>query len=112
MTYYEEVEFIETGIFTKIIHDYMTDDEFCEVQNYLAENPQAGDPLPGGLRKLRWRGKGKGKRGGFRIIHYWINPRNLIYLITIYAKSEREDLPPNQMAYLVEWAKELRKEDQ
>ena len=58
--------------------------------------PEFGDLIPetGGLRKIRWAesGRGKGKRGGLRIIYYWYARRSLIYLLVMYSKSDRDDL--------------------
>jgi mRNA-degrading endonuclease RelE of RelBE toxin-antitoxin system len=58
-------------------------------------NPEKGDLIPGsrGLRKVRWAGSGRGKRGGVRIIYYYKNPEGQIWLLTIYAKNEDENIP-------------------
>ncbi len=59
------------------------------------EHPDAGDLIPrsGGLRKLRWQAEGRGKRGGYRIIYYWRNQQGEIWLLTMYAKNEAENIP-------------------
>lgn len=59
-------EFIETPFFTKAISRYLEDDEYAKLQNYLNEQPEAGVIVPGsgGVRKLRWGFRGRGKRGG------------------------------------------------
>ncbi|WP_234393746.1 hypothetical protein [Fangia hongkongensis] len=64
--------FIETDIFTEDVKALLSDDEYAEFQSYLAENPLIGDVIQqtGGLRKVRWSAKGKGKRGGVRVIYY------------------------------------------
>lgn len=64
--------FIEATIFTKVLKDYFDDDEYKELQSYLMKHPAAGDIIQGtgGIRKLRWSTKGKGKRSGTRIIYY------------------------------------------
>lgn len=69
------MEFIETSTFTKLIYDYLTDDEYAGVQSYLIKYPEAGSVVPGsgGVRKVRWGIVGKGKRGGIRIIYYFKN---------------------------------------
>jgi len=91
------MEFIEAPLFTRLIYDYMDDTEYSALQIELAMRPEAGPVIPGsgGIRKLRWSGKGKGKRGGFRIIYYWQNSKNEIWLLTIYAKNEAENMPVN-----------------
>ena len=65
-------EFIETPSFTKILEQYLDDDEYSRLQNHLNNHPESGAIVPGsgGVRKLRWRGEGRGKRGGLRLIYY------------------------------------------
>jgi len=65
--------FIETPIFTKLVIELLSDDSYAELQQMLLLRPDAGDVIPGsgGLRKVRWRIAGQGKRGGLRIIYYW-----------------------------------------
>jgi len=67
--------FIETPIFTADLNELLTDDEYAEFQQYLADNPRSGDVIQdtGGLRKIRWTSNGKGKRGGVRVIYYHLN---------------------------------------
>ena len=83
--------FIETSIFTKLLPKYLTDDEYRLFQWYLLLNPEAGDLIrgSGGVRKVRWAPKGKGKRGGLRIIYYWKKSDMEIWLLTQYSKSEK-----------------------
>lgn len=88
------MEFIESPIFTKIVNNYLMEEEYIALQWELATHPETGALIPesGGLRKLRWQSKGKGKRGGVRVIYYFKNNKNQIWLLTIYAKSEVENL--------------------
>ncbi|WP_306537114.1 type II toxin-antitoxin system RelE/ParE family toxin [Geobacter sp.] len=94
--------FVETSLFTKLLPGYLTDDEYREFQAFVAETPDAGDVIrgSGGIRKIRWAAKGKGKRGGVRIIYSWQRADSHIYLITLYAKNEMEDLSPAEIAAL------------
>lgn len=94
--------FIETPLFTKYLQDYLNDDEYCELQNFLIEQPEAGDIIQGtgGLRKLRWSLKNKGKRDGIRVIYYWQTSVTQIYLFTLYAKNEMSDLSSDQKKVL------------
>ena len=66
--------------------------------NFIARAPGAGDVIPdtGGVRKLRWGRTGSGKRGGVRIIYFYHNADNPLYLLMIYAKARREDLTPEE----------------
>lgn len=86
--------FIETSVFTKFVNDYLDDEQYREFQTHLAKNPTIGNIVQGtgGLRKVRWVLENKGKRGGIRIIYYWQKSEEQIYLMTIYAKNEMEDL--------------------
>lgn len=86
--------FIETTLFTKLREDYLMDDAYQELQNFLVETPGAGDVIQGagGLRKVRWGCENKGKRGGVRVIYYWRSAADRIYLLTLYAKNEIVDL--------------------
>lgn len=86
--------FIETNLFSKLLSNYLSDDEYREFQAFLINSPDAGDLIQGtgGLRKIRWFSGNKGKRGGVRIIYYGHLAINQIYLITLYAKNEVSDL--------------------
>ena len=68
----EKVPFIETSEFTRHLPSYLDDDDYAALRVFLAANPKAGDLVrgTGGIRKLRWRTKGRGKRGGIRVIYY------------------------------------------
>ena len=100
------MEFVETSIFTQRITKLLTDDEYHELQAVLAKHPKAGDVIPGagGLRKLRWRTSGRGKRGGLRIIYdCWSEHR--LYMIFVYDKTEQGDLTPEQLKTLRAYVK-------
>ena len=74
----------------------MVDDQFHQLQLALIERPDAGDIIrnSGGIRKVRWAMKGQGKRGGLRVIYYWITENHQILFLTVYAKSEATDISP------------------
>ncbi len=76
----------------------LSDDEYRELQVTLAIKPNAGDLIQktGGLRKLRWKAKGKGKSGGVRTIYYWAVAHEQILMLFMYPKSERADLTSDQ----------------
>jgi len=89
-------QFVEAPAFARFRDHYLDDDGFAELQSYMAKNPEAGDMVPGagGIRKLRWRDprRGKGRRGGLRIIYYCFLSEQEIWLLTLYDKDEAADL--------------------
>jgi mRNA-degrading endonuclease RelE of RelBE toxin-antitoxin system len=90
------LEFLETQFFTRAITALLTDAEYSELQGTLLVDPEVGDRIPGtgGLRKVRWREnrRGKGKRGGIRVIYYWYQSGSLVYMLLAYSKGQRDDL--------------------
>jgi len=94
--------FKESCLFTKHLPDYLDDEDYRELQNFLMEQPDAGDLIQGtgGLRKLRWKIAGRGKRDGIRIIYYWHVLEDQIYFFTLYAKNEISDLTAKEMKAL------------
>jgi len=101
------VHFIETSIFTRQITGLLEDNEFRFLQLTLAANPEAGDLIrgSGGLRKMRWSRKGKGKRGGIRVIYYLIKGDE-IYLLFAYPKNKQEELTADQLKILKQYVQE------
>jgi hypothetical protein len=85
---------IETPVFTRQVKDLLSDDEYCEFQRHLAENPLAGDLITNtnGLRKVRWKTKGGGKSGGVRVIYFHVSAQAQIRLLLIYKKGVKDDL--------------------
>lgn len=97
---------IETEIYLRSAERVMTDAERVAVVNFFANHPQAGDVIPGagGLRKVRVPMAGRGKRGGARVISYFVAARG-VYLLLAYAKNDQGNLTPDQsraLARLVE----------
>ncbi len=82
--------FVETPLFTRLVYDYLNDDEYAALQTELAEHPEAGAVVPkaGGVRKIRWATAGRGKRGGVRVIYFARTRLGKIWMLTIYSKSE------------------------
>jgi mRNA-degrading endonuclease RelE of RelBE toxin-antitoxin system len=89
------MEFIEATPFTKHVYEYLSEDEYLGLQSFLLQYPEAGKVVPGsgGVRKIRWAMSGKGKRGGVRVIYYFKRQDDEIWLLTIYRKSEVENIP-------------------
>jgi mRNA-degrading endonuclease RelE of RelBE toxin-antitoxin system len=98
------ITLIESPIFTKLWPDYWSEDERGEFAAWLAKNPYAGDVVPGsgGVRKVRWGRKGQGKRGGVRIVYFIQLDNGLIWLLTLYAKSNQENIPAHILKTLKE----------
>lgn len=88
------MEFIETSLFSRIRESYFSDLEFHLLQLHLMERPASGDIIrgTGGARKMRWRTAGRGKRGGVRVIYYWMTKHDQILFLTAYSKNEATDL--------------------
>jgi hypothetical protein len=86
--------FVETKLFTRLIDEYLSDDEFAALQLYMIVNPEAGDLIKGsgGVKKLRWSGSGRGKRGGIRVIYYLRLQKGQIWFLTAYAKNVRDTI--------------------
>src|SRR5712692_3852622 len=93
---------IETLVFTRQVRELLSDQEYRELQIALVNRPNAGSVIvgSGGLRKIRWAMKGKGKRGGSRVIYYWAVTREHWLMLLIYSKSERENLTREQLKTL------------
>jgi mRNA-degrading endonuclease RelE of RelBE toxin-antitoxin system len=87
--------FIETRLFTRLVREYLDDDEYRELQKVLMDNPETGNIIPGsgGLRKVRWRAPGRGKRGGYRVIYYARLKQGVILMLTMYPKNVAENIP-------------------
>ncbi len=89
-------QFVEAPAFTRFRENYLDDDDYAELQQYMARNPEAGDIMPGagGIRRLRWRDqrRGKGRRGGLRIIYYCFLSEQEMWLLALYDKNEAVDL--------------------
>jgi len=94
--------FVESTLFEKYRSEYISDEEFRLFQAELMSNPKQGDVIQGtgGLRKIRVASKAKGKRGGSRVIYYFLDERRRFYLLTIYGKNEMSDLTTGQKKQL------------
>ncbi|WP_371815420.1 hypothetical protein [Limnobacter profundi] len=91
----------ETPIFQKYASDVWSDAERIEFINWIANNPEAGDVIPGsgGCRKVRWSSAGQGKRGGARVI-YFNATEAAIWLLIVYKKAKFDNLPTAFLAEL------------
>jgi len=94
--------FIETSVFTRQVVELLSDDEYATFQTQLVENPLVGAVIEGtgGLRKMRVAAKGRGRRGGARVIYFHVSRDNQIRLLLIYAKNVKDDLNAQEKATL------------
>jgi len=94
--------FIETPIFTRSIRRLLSAEQYRSLQLALLLRPEQGDVMigGGGLRKIRWSLRGKGKRGGIRVIYYWDGKQETFYMLLAYSKSQKEDLTTEQVKIL------------
>jgi mRNA-degrading endonuclease RelE of RelBE toxin-antitoxin system len=92
----------ETSVFTKQVQKLLDKESYRLLQLRLVAEPDAGDLLrgTGGLRKIRWEGSGRGKRGGVRVIYYWAQKQDVMLLLLMYGKAQQDDLTPKQKAVL------------
>ena len=96
--------FIETKLFTKLVTEFLTDEEYSRLQEVLIKDPETGDLIPGsgGVRKVRWGVKGRGKRGGIRVIYYARTRQGQIWMLTLYAKNVAETIPAHVLRQIKE----------
>ena len=96
------MRFVETPVFTEQITSALDDVSYRKLQLALLLRPEQGVVIPGsgGLRKLRWAGSGRGKRGGVRVIYFWHSEDEIFYMLYAYPKNEQSDLTPAQIRIL------------
>ena len=96
--------FIESAVFERVCALFLDDDEYSELQQFMMERPDAGNLVPGsgGVRKLRWKRKGMGKRGGLRVIYYVRYQPNEFWMLNLYAKAKQENVPAHVLKQLKE----------
>ena len=89
------ISFVETKLFTRLVQEYLSDDDYSKLQQALLADPEAGAIIPGsgGVRKLRWGVAGRGKRGGIRVIYFLRTAQGQIWMLTLYAENVTENIP-------------------
>src|SRR5688572_23912183 len=94
--------FVETPTFQASIAKLFSEDDLAALQTILLLQPDVGDVIPhsGGLRKVRVPARGKGKRGGGRVIYHWAAADSQIFLLYAYAKNQRADITTKQARML------------
>jgi mRNA-degrading endonuclease RelE of RelBE toxin-antitoxin system len=98
------ISFVETKLFTRLVQEYLSDDEYSRLQQALAADPELGSVIPGsgGVRKMRWSVAGRGKRGGLRIIYFLRTRHGQIWMLTLYAKNVAENIPAHVLRQIKE----------
>lgn len=91
-----EMEVFTTKAYERAIRKVTTADVRKDMESAIAADPTVAPVIPGtgGIRKLRWAGSGRGKRGGIRTVYFYHAGPEAVYLLTVYAKAAREDLTP------------------
>ncbi len=93
---------VETPIFTKRLRQALDEEQYRLLQAALVASPDLGKVVPGGggIRKLRWAGSGRGKRGGARVMYQWSQTHERLLMLFIFLKNERSDLSARQLRQL------------
>ncbi len=93
---------VETSVFTRQVQQLLSDEEYRHLQIELSNRPNMGAIIPGsgGLCKVRWGLRGRGKRGGVRVIYYWAVEQNRLLMLLIYPKNVQDNLSPAQLKML------------
>jgi hypothetical protein len=101
--------FSESLLFSEKVYDIIDDDEYATLQGFLAAHPDSGVVIrgSGGIRKARWAAKGKGKRGGARVIYFWRVSESQILMIDIYTKGEKEDVSTQEIELFQQLVKDF-----
>jgi hypothetical protein len=89
------VSFVETKLFTRLVADYLSDEEYRKLQLALIDDPELGSVIPGsgGIRKARWGMAGRGRRGGLRVIYFLRVRQGQIWMLTLYPKNVADRIP-------------------
>ena len=95
---------VETPTFVRLADTYWNDEDRTRFIDFIAANPHAGDVVPGsgGLRKVRWGSGGRGKRGGVRVIYFNRLANGEIWLLLVYRKSVRDNIPAHVLRQIKE----------
>jgi len=93
------MRFVETPVFTASLRRLLSDEQYRGLQLALALRPEQGQLIPGtgGLRKLRWRTTGRGKRSGLRTIYYWAVNEDTCFMLYVYSKAEQVNPTASQL---------------
>jgi len=101
---------VETPLFLRQSNDIWSDEERAEFVDFIAGRPEDGDIVQdtGGVRKIRWKRQGAGKRGGVRVLYFYYNEGAPLFLLMIYTKAERKDISPEGKRTLTKMAADIK----
>lgn len=106
--------FIESSEFMEWVAEFLPDDAYSALQQELMDQPDKGDVMPGcgGLRKVRTADpkRGKGKRGGARVIYLYVPESKWFHMLDIYGKDEKDDLSSAEKKVLAQLVDELKRQ--
>ena len=104
------VTVVEVEPFSAKAKQVWSEEEKLELVSFVAHSPEAGDLIPGtgGVRKLRWSRRGTGKRGGVRVVYFFHDMALPVFLLTVYAKSDRADVSPSERRVMRKLVGELK----
>ena len=102
-----------TKTYERAVRKLLSEADRMEMEASIVADPRSGTLLrgTGGIRKLRWGMSGRGKRGGIRTIYFHHAGPKTIYMLTAYAKTEREDLTPADRKALSRLVAAIKKEE-
>ena len=102
---------IETLAFTRRVTSFLSDKEYQALQWFLCTLPEAGAVIQGtgGARKVRWKQERQGKRGGVRIIYFHHASRDQVWMLAMYAKTDKEDLSSEDKKIVKRLVEEIKK---
>ena len=101
---------VETPTFSRQADKIFSGDDKRELIDLLAASPLAGDEIPGtgGVRKLRFAASGRGKRGGARVVYYYLDDAMPVYALLAYVKAAKTDLTPKERHAVTAIAAQLK----
>jgi hypothetical protein len=106
--------FVESTEFTEWVTTHLPDEAYSELQQELMDQPDQGDVMPGcgGLRKIRMPDpkRGKGKRGGARVIYLYVSEAKRFFMLDVYGKDEKDDLSASEKRILSDLTRELKRQ--
>ena len=106
------MQIFSTRTYERAVRKLLGDEARREMEEAIVAAPDAAPVIrgTGGIRKLRWAGSGRGKRGGIRTVYFYHAGPEAIYLLTAYAKADREDLTPADTRALSRLVAAIKKE--